>query len=154
MNNSVRLKPIEEKLSLKQSRFIDNYLKYGNATQAAKESGYSHHTATRIGSENVLKLDKHITQRLKQFECDQIADADEVLRFLTSVVRGEIVDENLSFGLEGKEFRGDTVSLTKDRNKAAELLGKRYRLFVDRIEAEVDSEITVKMDKELQDWSK
>ena len=52
----------------------------------------------------------------------RIADAEEVLQYLTRVMRGEVKDQ---FDLD------PTI---QDRTKAAELLGKRYKLFVDKQE--------------------
>lgn len=55
-------------------------------------------------------------------QSERIADAEEVLRYLTKVMRGEVKDQ---FDLD------PTI---QDRTKAAELLGKRYKLFVDKQE--------------------
>lgn len=46
---------MDKKLTLKQARFVDEYMIDGNATQAAIRSGYSKRTAGRIGAENVTK---------------------------------------------------------------------------------------------------
>ena len=79
------------KLTAKQQRFCDEYLIDLNATQAAIRAGYSKRTANRIASENLLKPDirKYIDARMKEKEAALIADQDEVLRYLTSVLRGE-----------------------------------------------------------------
>ena len=75
-----------------------------------------------IGSENLGKLGEYIKQRLKPKEDERIATANEVLQYLTAVLRGEEKDQ---FGFDAS---------LKDRNKAAELLGKRYMLFTDKVE--------------------
>ena len=59
---------------------------------------------------------------MKTLQSKRIADADEVLQYLTGVMRGEIKDQF------------DMDASIQDRNRAAELLGKRYRLFVDKQE--------------------
>ena len=72
---------------------------------------------------------------------EAIADQDEILRYLTSVIRGEITDQELipiqvgrgEMEVEELEKRSDTNA----RTKAAELLGKRYRMWTDKVEAEV-----------------
>ncbi len=112
------------KLTLKQKAFADYYLELGNATQAAVKAGYSKKTAKAIGSENLTKpaISKYIQERLKEIEDNRIANGDEVLRYLTSVMRGEEKD---AFGLDAG---------ISDRTRAAELLGKRYRLFTEKIE--------------------
>lgn len=120
-----------DKLTERQKRFIDYYIETGNATEAAILAGYSEKTAKQIGSENLTKLDCYIKERMKPIEDNRIADAEEVLRYLTKVIRGEEKDQ---FGLDAS---------LKDRNKAAELLGKRYRLFVDKVEQENTGDIKI-----------
>ncbi len=110
------------KLTEKQKRFIDYYIQTANATESAKLAGYKGKNLNRIGSENLSKLDKYIKKRLEEKENSRIATQDEVLEYLTGVMRGEIKD---AFGLDGA---------LQDRTKAAELLGKRYGTFVDKKE--------------------
>ena len=120
------------KLSIKQKRFIDEYIITGNASEAARRAGYSSKTANRIGTENLSKpvIQQTIADRLKELESKKTADVKEVLEFLTSTLRGEITDENIIV-----EGMGDGISQartmeirvsSKDRLKAAELLLKRY----------------------------
>ena len=120
-----------DKLTEKQKRFIDYYVETGNATEAAILAGYSEKTAKQIGSENLSKLDSYIKERLKPIDNKRIADADEVLQYLTAVMRGEVKDT----------FDFDTS--VRDRNKAAELLGKRHRLFVDKVEQESTGDVNI-----------
>lgn len=123
-----------DKLTEKQKRFIDYYVETGNATEAARRAGYDAKTnraLESIGSENLRKLDVYIKERLKPAQDKRIADADEVLRYLTSVMRGEVKDT----------FDFDTS--VRDRNKAAELLGKRHRLFVDKVEQESSGVVNI-----------
>ena len=145
------------KLTEKQKRFCDEYLIDLNATQAAIRAGYSKKTAYSIGIENLKKpvIQNYIDKRLKQLEDKRIAKADEVLKYLTSVMRNEVKEEVVV--VEGK---GDGCSSArtikkdmsaKDRNKAAELLGKRYRLFTDRIEADVNQTVIFEGEDELED---
>ena len=145
------------KLTDKQKRFCDEYLIDLNATQAAIRAGYSKKTAFTIANENLKKpyIKGYIDERLKQLEDKRIAKADEVLKYLTSVMRNEVKEEVVV--VEGK---GDGCSSArtikkdmsaKDRNKAAELLGKRYRLFTDRIEADVNQTVIFEGEDELED---
>lgn len=120
-----------DKLTEKQKRFIDYYIQTGNATESAILAGYSENSAKQIGSENLTKLDTYIKERLDKKEDERIATADEVLRYLTAVLRGEEKDQ---FGFDAS---------LKDRNKAAELLGKRYMLFTDKVEQTNKGEINV-----------
>ena len=141
------------KLTLKQKRFADEYIISGNATDAAKKAGYSEKTANRIATENLSKpvIKLYIDQRIKELDDKKIAKQEEVLQYLTSVLRGE--SESAIVVVEGcgdgySEAR--TVKKTpdeKERLKAAELLGKRYRIFSEK--SEVDEEQLDKLDKIL-----
>ncbi|MCD8286485.1 MAG: terminase small subunit [Clostridia bacterium] len=117
----------------KQKKFCDYYIELDNATQAAIRAGYSKKTAKSQGSENLTKPDiaEYIDLRLKSMESDRIAGAEEVLEYFTRVMRGEEKDQ---FGLD--------ASLT-DRNKAGELLGKKYKLFTDKQEIEAKDPVRI-----------
>lgn len=117
------------KLTTKQQKFADEYIISGNATQAAIEAGYSKKTANRIGSENLSKLDikKYIDERLKEIESEKTATQQEVLEYLTSVMRGEHKEEILIGQGQGfQEITYIDVS-AKDRLKAADLLNKIHQ---------------------------
>ncbi|HBF5148189.1 hypothetical protein BER37_001268 [Clostridioides difficile] len=125
------------KLTEKQKRFCDYYIETGNATEAAIKAGYSEKTAKVIGAENLTKpyLKSYIDEKLKEFESNRIADAKEVMEYLTKIVRNEAKEEVVVVSEYGPEIIKKDVSI-RDRNKAAELLGKRYRLFTDKVEVE------------------
>lgn len=110
------------KLTEKQKRFIDYYVETANATESAKRAGYSSKTAKNIGAENLTKLNYFIQERLQQLEDQRIASQDEVLQYLTKVMRGEEKDQ---FGLDAS---------LQDRTKCAELLGKRYGAFKEKVD--------------------
>ena len=105
-----------EKLTVKQKRFAEEYIKTGNATQAAKDAGYSAKTARTIGQENLTKpaVKDYIAQRMAELEAKKVASADEVIQFFSAVMRGEVKD---AFGLD--------ASLT-DRMNAGKELMKRH----------------------------
>lgn len=130
-----------DKMTEKQKAFCDYYIETGNATEAAIKAGYSKKTAKVIGSENLTKpyLKQYIDERLAKIEDARIAKGEEVLQYLTKVMRGEEKDQ---FGLDAS---------LQDRTKAAELLGKRYRLFVDKIEADVNQTVVFTGEDELED---
>ena len=142
----------DKKLTAKQQRFCDEYLIDLNATQAAIRAGYSAKTARVIGQENLLKpaIKEYIEKRMAEKEAALVADQDEVLKYLTSVLRGEsqsteIVVEGIGDGCS--EARTITKEPSeKDRLKAAELLGKRYALFTDKVEQAVDMELNITVD--------
>lgn len=130
------------KLTAKQQRFCDEYLIDLNATQAAIRAGYSKRSARQIADRNMSNDDirKYIDARMAEKESQLIADQDEVLKYLTSVLRGEsksteIVVEGTGDGCsEARTIQKEPSE--KDRLKAAELLGKRYGLYTDKVEAE------------------
>ena len=104
--------------------FADKYIQLGNIEEAAREAGYSI-TYARASAYKLLEnigIANYIKQRMDEIQKPTIASAEEVLEHLTGVMRGEIKDQ---FGLD--------ASLA-DRNRAAELLGKRYALYTDKKE--------------------
>lgn len=143
-------------LTPKQKAFADYYIETGNATESAIKAGYSKKTARVIGQENLTKpaIKNYIDEKMEQLADKRIAKAEEVLEYLTRVIRGEeteqvVVTENIGdFMSEARVI--DKELSAKDRIKAAELLGKRYRLFVDKVEQKVDVNATTKLDSILQ----
>ena len=109
-------------LTPKQKAFADEYIKCGNATEAARKAGYSERAARQIATENLSKpsISQYIRERMKAIDEERIASADEVLRFYSSVMRGEVMDQ---FGLE---------AALDTRLKAADSLMKRYAASADR----------------------
>ena len=140
------------KLTAKQQRFCDEYLIDLNATQAAIRAGYSKKTARAIGNENLMKPDikKYIDERMAEKEAALIADQDEVLRYLTSVMRGETQSEIVVVEGCGEGYsEARTMQKApdeKERLKAAELLGKRYGLYTDKVEQQVDMDLNIVVD--------
>lgn len=140
------------KMTAKQMRFCDEYLIDLNATQAAIRAGYSAKTAKSIGQENLTKpyLKNYIDQRMEEKKSALIADQDEVLKYLTSVMRGEtqseiVVVENIGdFMSEARTMK--KAPDEKERLKAAELLGKRYGAFTDKVDQTVDMELNITVD--------
>lgn len=82
-------------LTPKQKAFADEFLKCGNATEAAKKAGYSEQSARQIGAENLTKpsISSYIQERQKQIDDGRIADIAEIQRFYSSVLRGEVKDQ-------------------------------------------------------------
>lgn len=135
------------KLTVKQQRFADEYIRLGNITQAALNAGYSPKTAHSVGNENLKKpmVKAYIDIRMDELKKESIAEQDEVLQYLTAVMRGKVKDEQLlvvgdEFGssVESHEKRSDTMA----RTKAAELIGKRYAMWTEK--HQVDSETLVR----------
>lgn len=120
-----------------QQKFADEYVRTGKIAQSAINAGYSVKTASVIGNENLKKpnVKACIDERLELLKKESIAEQDEVLQLLTSVARGELQASTL-IGLGGgaEEITNDMPPTMNERIKAAELLGKRYALFTEKIE--------------------
>lgn len=131
------------KLTLKQKKFADEYIISGNATEAAIKAGYSKNSARSMGNENLTKPDikLYIDEKMKELEDKAVASQQEVLEYLTRVMRGEekeaVLANNGDFKQEVKEISVGA----KDRLKAAELIGKRYSLWTERVEVEAETVI-------------
>lgn len=128
------------KLNQKQKRFCEEYVHLGNATQSAIEAGYSKKTAYSQGQRLLKNVEaqNYIAELNEELKKDSIAGADEVLQFLTSVMRGEKTEETLRLDGEGVQTIDTIIISGKDQIKAAELIGKRYALFTDKKEVEVN----------------
>ena len=136
------------KLTIKQKAFADYYIELGNATEAAIKAGYNPKTARQIGSMNLTKVDikSYIDEKMKEIESDRIAKAEEVLAFLSASLRGEVLEEVVSTeSIEGmiKPVILKKQLSAKDSIKAAELLGKRYALFTEKVDLEGNVGVTI-----------
>ena len=126
-------------LTVKQQKLVSAYVESGNATQAALDAGYSKHTARTVGSQNLTKLDikSAIAERMKQIEDAKIAKADEVLQFLSTVLRGEAT-ETITVGTgKGAVTVDDSPPTIRDRMAAGKELLKRYPDSDDLLEAQI-----------------
>ncbi|SCW86217.1 phage terminase small subunit [Paenibacillus tianmuensis] len=132
----------------KQRVFVDLYIETGNATQSYIDAGYSA-TTRSVADGNARKLlqkpavKEYLEERMAQKDGERIAKQDEILEFLTKVMRGQ-VDEEFPLGvgmgeqsLVKKELDG------KDRIKAAELLGKRYMMWTDHKQVDVKGAVQI-----------
>lgn len=131
------------KLTDKQMIFANEYLIDLNATRAYKKA-YPNVKKDSVAAANGnrllrnAKVKNYIDEQLKKIEDESIADAAEVMKYLTAVMRNELTEEVVVVEGEGEGCSSARVvkkdMSAKDRNKAAELLGKRYRLFTKKIE--------------------
>ncbi|MBF1170760.1 MAG: terminase small subunit [[Eubacterium] sulci] len=147
----------KDKLTLKQKRFADEYIISGNATQSAIKAGYSKKTAGVIAVENLEKpnIKAYIGERLKELDDKAIAKQEEVLQYLTAVMRGQsksavVVIEGLGEGLSEARLINKTPD-EKDRIKAAELLGKRYGAFTEKVDISGDMSLSIEVDYGTED---
>ncbi|MBS6503912.1 MAG: terminase small subunit [Clostridium sp.] len=148
------------KLTDKQIIFANEYLIDLNATRAYKKA-YPNVKKDSVAAANGnrllrnAKVKNYIDEQLKKIEDESIANATEVMKYLTSVMRNELTEEVVVVEGEGEGCSSARIVKkdisAKDRNKAAELLGKRYRLFVDKIEADVNQTVVFTGEDELED---
>ena len=125
-------------LNEKQQRFADEYLIDLNATRAAIRAGYSEKTAYSQG-ERLLRhaeVKTYIREKMEERKEDAIASADEVMRYLTSVIRGKSRSHVLAKDELGAERIIEKPPDEKERLKAAELMGKRHQLFTDKVKVD------------------
>lgn len=141
------------KLTAKQKRFCDEYLIDCNATQAAIRAGYSERTAYSTGNENLKKpeLKTYIEEQLEKMHNEKTADAQEVLEYLTAVMRGQHTEQTLQLVGEGVQSIADIDVSAKERLKAAELLGKRYGLFTDKLEVDGVAKVVINGEEDLDE---
>jgi len=130
-----------KKLTIKQKKFADEYIKTGNAYKSAINAGYSENyakNATKFLLENNGQISAYIDERMKKLEEEAIADQAEILKYLTRIIRDEEREEVLvnigNFEQEKQEIK---IS-AKDKIKAAELLGKRYGSWTDKVDLSSD----------------
>ena len=140
-------------LTPRQQKFCDEYLISGNATDAAIKAGYSRKTAKQTGSENLSKPDlrAYIDEQLAKIHSAKIADSEEVMKYLTSVMRGEHTEQVLKLVGEGVQTVTDIDVSAKERLKAAELIGKRYGLFTEKVGLEGAVPVIITGDDQLED---
>ena len=147
------------KLTEKQKAFCYYYIESLNATESYKRAYGCNNDATARteGSKNLAKpnIKNYIDERMKEIEDKRIAKAEEVLEYLTKVIRNEekeevVVTVNVGdFQTEIKKVKKELSA--KDKIKAAELLGKRYRLFTDKVEADVNQVVVFTGEDDLED---
>lgn len=133
------------KLTAKQKRFVEEYLIDCNATQAAIRAGYSQKTAKQIGQRMLTNVDlkAYIDEQLEQIRNEKTADAQEVLEYLTAVMRGEYTEQTLQLIGEGVQKIANIDVSAKERIKAAELIGKRYGMFKDNVSIDLEPVVIV-----------
>ena len=125
------------KLTEKQKRFADEYLIDCNGTRAYK-AAYLHVKSNETAASNAARLLRNAKVRdyvaagMEKLHSEKTADAQEVIEYLSSVLRGG--KEQVLRGVGQGEQIIDTMQISvKDRLKAAELLAKRYGLLTDNV---------------------
>lgn len=113
------------KLSEKQKRFADEYIKTGNATQSAKVAGYKQPHVQ--GSQNLEKLSvkTYIDEKLEQLASERIMSAQQALELLTKIAKGE-EKETVIVGTPDGVYESEKEADLKTRIAAVKEILKRY----------------------------
>lgn len=121
-------------LTEKQRRFVAAWIKTANASEAARIAGYSVKTARTQGEQLMRKpeIRAELIKEMKGFIDSQVAEAREVLEFLTACMRGEVTEDvpmviGTGNGKSAAQIVKKQIS-ARERIRAAELLAKRYNL--------------------------
>lgn len=155
----------------KQKIFADEYLVDLNATRAYKTAypNVKNDATAAAAAARLLrnvKVQEYVEEKLKELESKRIASVQEVLEYLTAVMRREKKESVVITLLNEKtEYIPDATGVPRkttvkeeipqiveiptkvsDANKAAELLGKRYALFTDKVDMDADTEINITID--------
>lgn len=137
-------------MTKKEKMFVDAYVKdiKRNQTAAAIAAGYSEKTAPQAASRLMKKdeIKQAIDERLKELHEQNTAQANEVIEFLTAVMRGENVDNIPIFVGDGFQKLTEGKPPAKDRLRAAEMLGKYYALFTEKLNVDGDMDYSIKID--------
>lgn len=150
------LEVMENGMTEKQKIFADEYIIDLNATRAYKAAYPSvkkDNVASAAASRMLgnVKVKAYIDEQLEKLKSERVADQQEVLEFLTSVMRGKKTEPLLVLDGEGKQKVVNATPPVQARTKAAELLGKRYRLFTDKQEVEVQGTVVFANEDEIAD---
>ncbi|MBS5344549.1 MAG: terminase small subunit [Clostridium sp.] len=144
----------------KQRRFADEYLIDCNATRAYKAAypSVKKDETASVNASRLLskaKVKEYIDKKLSEISSAKIADATEVMEYLTSVLRGEsrseiVVVEGCGEGVSSARSI-EKAPDEKDRLKAAEMLGKRYGLYTDKVDLGGAVSIVISGENEIED---
>ena len=142
------LEVMENGMTEKQKIFADEYVICLNATRAYKKA-YPNVKKDEVARANGSRLltkanvKAYIDEQLEKLQSERVADQQEVMEYLTAVMRGEKTEPLLVLDGEGKQKVVNAIPPVQARTKAAELLGKRYRLFTDKVELDATVEQVV-----------
>lgn len=129
----------------KQKLFADEYLIDLNGTRAYKKI-YKNVKNDNVASARASKLLKqkdiadYINKRLEEIHNENTADIQEVMEYLTSVLRGRTRSSVLSLCGDGFQKVIEKPPDERERLKAAELLGKRFGMWTEKVDINNESE--------------
>ena len=142
------------KLNEKQKAFADFYIENLNATESYKKAYECSYNTARTNGARLLtnaNIKKYIDEIMSLKDESRIASQDEILQILTDIARGITEEEVVQFSQLGEELRTTRKPTIKDRMKASELLGKRYKLFTDKVEANISQQVIFEGENDFED---
>lgn len=140
-------------LNDRQQLFVTEYVKDMNATKAAERAGYSKRTAYSQGQRLLknVEIKKAVDKLLLEVRKNNVADAVEIEEYLTAVMRGKMKEtEMINVGNFEQELVEVPAKQTT-RIKAAELLGKRYAMWTDKQEIDLNQQVVFVDDVPTED---
>ncbi|MDG3141437.1 terminase small subunit [Streptococcus suis] len=137
----------------RQRRFADEYIISGNAYQSALKAGYSEKYSKARSSELLenVGIKSYIDERLDKLKSEKIANQTEILEFLTSAMRGEVTEPILKNSGDFEQIVVDVKPNVATRKAAAELLGKRYGMWVDKQDVTTNNVTEIIWDIPIED---
>lgn len=117
-------------MTARQKRFCEEFIKTGNATQSAKDAGYSEKTAYSTGQRMLknVEVQSYIHSLQDEIKNNNILDAIQMQEVLTSIILKEseeevIVVEGCGDGVSEAVTKTKTAS-NQDRIRAIQLLAR------------------------------
>ena len=128
------------KLTIKEELFCQEYLKNGNATQAYKNSYNTSRMKPKSINETAsalkakIKIASRIDELRKILESEDIADAKEIQKFYTTMMRNE--EEESQHRIKASELQGKAIGLfdKKEEKEVKEMTSITFR----RVETKED----------------
>ena len=130
---------MENGMTEKQMKFADEYIISLNASQAYKKA-YPNIKNNDVAKANIKA---YIDEQLEKLKSERVADQQEVMEFLTAVMRGEVEEPLLVLDGEGMQRIAQAKPNVATRRAAAVDIGKRYRMWTDKVEADVTQNINI-----------
>ena len=123
----------------KQKLFCDEYLIDLNGTRAYRTvyKTIKNDNVAGVRANKLLKqkdIAEYINKRLEEIHNENTANIQEVMEYLTSVMRGKSEANILALAGDGYQEVIAKPPDEKERLKAAELLGKRFGMFRDNVD--------------------
>ena len=131
----------KKELTLKQQNFADEYIITGNASEAYKKvyKNVKKDATARANSSRLLanaNVSAYIAERMEELKTERVADQQEIMEYLTSVLRGEAKGTALVGEGMGEQSVRQVAPTVAEKTSAAINLGKRYAMWTEKQQVE------------------